>query len=164
MSMAKHCPLCSKRVLSHSRVLKCTVCNHEFHIACCNFTAEESADRNDWYCPPCLLECVPFCNIIEEDEYKSAIYSRHSDEPIDFSILDRLAFNPFEWNQDTNTPLGEVDPDIQYFSSPCFSSNQNCDYHTECTFNRYTTKYNLNESHGISLYCHNVHSLAAHDR
>ena len=122
--MAKHCQLCSKRVLSHSRVLKCIICSHEFHIACCNITVTELPDRNDWYCTSCVQDCIPFCNIIEDDEYKSAIYSLHSDKPIDISILDQLAFNPFEWNQDNNTPLSDLHlHTIQYFSSPSFSNN-----------------------------------------
>ena len=149
--------------MSHSKVLKCEVCNHEYHIACCNINVDELPGIDRWFCSICTQDCFPFYSIIEEDEYKSAIYSLHTDKPINFYDLDQLTFNPFEWNQHNNTPLNEVDPDIQYFSSPCFSSNQSCDYHTEDSFDKHMAKKKLVASRGISLYAHNVRSLPKHD-
>ena len=161
--MAKRCPHCSKRILSHSRVLKCMICCNEFHIACCNYDRNEFIDRKDWFCISCVQDCLPFCNILEDDEYKSAIYSLYSDKPINVSILDQLVYNPFEWNQENSTPLFDIDPDSQYFSNSCFSNNQPCDYHTEETFNKYVEKNKLQNNHGISLFAHNIRSLPKHD-
>ena len=116
--MAKHCMLCTKKILSHSKILKCMVCSNEFHIACCNISRKELPDiSHDWYCTSCVENSMPFYNIREDDEFKSAIYSLHSDNPIDVSVLDELAFNPFDWNHDNNTHLSDLDPDIQFFSS-----------------------------------------------
>ena len=138
MTMAKRCLLCVKRILSHSKILKCRACSQEFHIACCNVTRSELSEISpDWYCTTCVQDAIPFCNIVEDDDFRSAIFSLHSDKPINANILDQLAFNPFEWNQDNATPLTDVDPDIQVFSNPSFSSNQTCDCHTEDTFNKY---------------------------
>ena len=161
--MAKQCPTCYKRILSHSRILKCTVCTHEYHISCCNVNADDLPGISYWFCTFCIKDCLPFLSIVEDEEYKSVIYSLHSDKPIDMNNLDQLVFNPFEWNQGNNTPLSEVDPDLQYFSNPCFSSIQICDYHTEESFNKYIAKKKITASHGISIFAHNVRSLPKHD-
>ena len=52
---------------------------------------------------------------------------------------------------------------MQYFSNPCFSQIQACDYYTEDTFNHFTIANNLSKSGGISLYAHNVRSIPKHD-
>ena len=164
MTMAKHCLICTQKILSHSRVLKCMVCNLEYHIACCNITRDEASSISpEWYCATCVQDCIPFYNIVDDGEFKSTIFSLHSDKPIDASILDNLAFNPFEWNQENDTPLADADPDIQYFSNPSYSNSQICDYHTEETFNKYAVNKDLIASKGISIFSHNVRSLPRHN-
>jgi len=135
--MAKLCGLCQKRILSHSKVLKCNHCNCESHIKCYNLTENEASIIHDWFCKFCIYENIPFCNLEDTNEFQSAIYSLYSDDPLDFNELDKLTFNPFEWNQDTTTPMNELDPDLQYFSDPCYSNNYKCDYHLENSFNTF---------------------------
>ena len=161
--MAKLCDICKKRILSHSRIQKCVKCCCESHISCCNLTKEDSANIKEWLCIYCVSNALPFCSIEDDNEFKSVIHSLVSDRPIDFEILDKLMFNPFEWNCDIDTPLNDLDPDLQYFSNPSYSSNYSCDYHTEETFNNHVTKHNLNSKNSISLYAHNVRSLPQHD-
>ena len=163
VNMAKNCGVCNRRILSHSRVLKCSNCYCELHISCCNITANESALIKDWLCIMCISHVLPFNHLDDDNEFKSALQSLASEVPLDFEALDKLIFNPFEWNYDVITPMNELDPDLQYFSHSCFSNNYLCDYHTEETFNNYTTKHKINSGLNISIYAHNVRSLPKHD-
>ena len=118
---------------------------------------------NEWICKFCPYDTLPFCHIDDDNEFSSAIYSLYSDKPLDFETLDKLLFRPFEWNQDTYTPMNDMDPDLQYFSNPCYSNNNACDYFLEDTFNSFTNKHKLNTGGGISMISHNVRSISKHD-
>ena len=102
--MAKNCNVCNKRILSHSRVLKCINCTSECHISCCNLTAKDTTLIKEWLCIICISEILPFNHLDDDNEFKSALQSLASNVPLDFEALENLVFNPFEWNFDVNTP------------------------------------------------------------
>ena len=84
------------------------------------------------------------------------------DNKIDFVELEKLVFNPFEWNENINFPMCDLDPDLQYFADSRFSNNRSCDYYTEETFNSFIEKEQLLDRNSPSYLLHNVRSIAKH--
>ena len=51
-----------------------------------------------------------------------------------FHEMSNKIFNPFEINDSIDTPLTEVDPDIQFYSSVQYIQSTKCDYYLEDKF------------------------------
>ena len=47
---------------------------------------------------------------------------------MDFTVLNEYNLTPFEWNSKTTSPLFDLDPDMQFYSEPKFSNQNDCDY------------------------------------
>ena len=114
-----------------------------------------------WWCIICLKNALPFC-AIDDDEFRDVVYCQQYERILDFSQLDKLVFNPFELNDKYELPMCDLDPDIQFFSDPRFSNNNNCDYHTQDTFNRCLVDRNSSLRNGLSIYLHNIKSICKH--
>ena len=70
----------------------------------------------------CSMEFFPFNWMDDDDEFSAAIFDLHDTESaIPFHLLANsdLTFSPFEFNDDGNSPLSDMDPDVQYFSTQC---------------------------------------------
>ena len=54
-------------------------------------------------------------------------------------------FSPFELNEDSNLPLIDSDPDVQFYNNQCNYSLHSCDYYLEDAFNKKSSrsKYSL---------------------
>lgn len=70
--MVSTCSLCNGRVLSHSRILNCSVCQCQTHIQCLpqvNHTDSifTERNRNSWICTYCVQDIFPF-NYTDDDE------------------------------------------------------------------------------------------------
>ena len=44
-------------------------------------------------------------------------------------------FVPFEINQESNTPVSEIDPDLQFYTESNYIQKTKCDYYLEDSFN-----------------------------
>ena len=77
--------------------------------------------------------------------------------------LNNKLFVPFELDEDdTNLPLGEADPDLNYYNTISGGSISNCDYHTEDTFFKLINDYDIENNNTFSI-CHaNIRSLPKH--
>ena len=85
---------------------------------------------NVWFCTKCSASILPFNNIDDDTEYLETIYEWQSSElQIPFNLLvseDRI-FSPFSLNEDVTMPLGDTDPDIQFYNSQCNRYLHSCD-------------------------------------
>ena len=52
----------------------------------------------------------------------------------DFHEMNSKVFIPFEMNESIDTPLTEMDPDIQYYSYSNYTHGAKCDYYLEDHF------------------------------
>ena len=93
--MANYCLECLKRILSHSRTLKCTICEGSVHVACNNTSRDEAEDMVDWICIYCMQQAMPFYNIVDEDCLKSAIYEQLFEGRLDFEELNEKNISAF---------------------------------------------------------------------
>ena len=161
--MDDRCLLCNSKLLTHSVRLNCIFCNNSAHIGCMNISRDEAKEMSDWICILCLQNTLPFIGIYEDSEYKTTIYENIYGNSLDYTKLNSLLFNPFEWNEiDTHIPMCDVDPDIQFFSESRFFNCQPCEYYTLKTLDKLYSDKSLKESTGVSMFLHNIRSLPRH--
>ena len=77
---------------------------------------------------------------------------------MDFTVLNEYNLTPFEWNSKTTSPLFDLDPDMQFYSEPKFSNQNDCDYMSIEDFSSVSTELSIKSS-CMSLLCYNVRSL-----
>ena len=161
--MSNVCPVCLKRVLSHAQRLQCDNCHKIVHLSCLsNVTKHDELyiNRHDniWYCPVCMQDALPLMRL-EDDEYMDVIFNWKRDEKhVSIEELNNMIFIPFEINdQNTFSPLFEIDPDIQFFNS--LANNLSvCDYYLEDSFNKKCTDLHIDQT-CFSLLHTNIRSM-----
>ena len=73
--MANICNICSKRVLSHAKVITCALCKQKCHCKCISIKTSEISSllhNDDWYCVLCISDILPFNHISDDTEYLQA--------------------------------------------------------------------------------------------
>ena len=112
--------MCNSRILSHSVIMKCGICNTKYHSKCINFNHNDvtylSGLSYCWICMQCNSDILPFNNLESDDMFIEALYELTSDGSIDLSKIKDLIFNPFTLNENNNVPLFETDPDINFYN------------------------------------------------
>ena len=68
-------------------------------------------------------------------------------------------FSPFELNEDSNLPLIDSDPDVQFYNNQCNYSLHSCDYYLEDAFNKKVADLNI-PSRCLSMIHTNIRSVA----
>ena len=117
-----------------------------------------------WYCTDCTGTLFPFNSISDQSEFINAIsenWSAH--EAITLNDLNNKLFVLFELDEDdTSLPLGESDPDLNYYNTISGGSISNCNYHTEDSFFKLVNDYDIENNNTFSI-CHaNIRSLPRH--
>ena len=75
--------------------------------------------------------------------------------------MNKKVFIPFEINDQSDTPLTEIDPDLQFYLETNYIRNTKCDYYMEDTFiKKFSTPGNHNKK--LSLLDLNIKSLPRH--
>ena len=123
------CQLCTKRILSHAYKITCANCRETMHLNCLRFTSKEDATcstfvSNEWFCPVCIKENIPFANITCEDEYMSTILDLNASySAVSLNLLENqhLIFNLSEVNDDSYAHLNDIDA-ICLNQNFCFST------------------------------------------
>ena len=141
--MILKCHICKKNILSHCRKLKCTKCCSFAHSICYDICDGDITDPDDWLCRCCLSETLPFYHYTDQNEFLSDLYSCINNKPMDFTVLNEYNLTPFEWNSKTTSPLFDLDPDMQFYSEPKFSNQNDCDYMTIEDFSRVSTELSI---------------------
>ena len=143
-SIMADCNICSKRVLNHSFYLNCQVCCSKVHLKCLSQVSKNDSifknrDTDIWYCTKCMGSILPFNNIDDDHEYNRIIYDLQcKNNPIPYDLLasgDKI-FSPLELNDDASSPLGDKDPDLQFYNDQFRSVLQSCDYYIEDSLNQ----------------------------
>ena len=161
-----NCNVCNKRVLAHSHHLNCHICQCNVHIKCLpNVTKTNDLyvkrNENKWFCTLCMMDILPFNHFEEDEQFKLAILEmKMNNLPItlDDLIGQHKIFSPFEINNDENSPMFDIDPDIQYYNSVSKANMQACSYHTEDTFNDKISTMNVTPD-CLSLLHSNIRSI-----
>ena len=79
-------------------------------------------DSNIWFCTECSQSMFPFNHFMDDKDFLIALEENLCTEPsIPFEFLsnnDKI-FTPFDFNDESSSPLTEVDPDIQFYNDQC---------------------------------------------
>ena len=150
----------------HSFQLCCSNCQTLVHVKCLPFVTKNDSiyverDSNIWFCSKCCIDIFPF-NSLEDEEYSDAILDLHdSESAVPFHLLfdTETAFSPFEFNDDGNSPLSDIDPDIQYFATHCNQLLSSSNYFLEDSFNKKLKDLNI-PSNCLSLFHSNIRSAS----
>ena len=159
------CNVCDRKVLRHSYQMKCTLCNNRVHLNCLpSLTKADSLyierETNNWYCYNCTAYIFPFNHLTEQDDFINALaenYLTESCMSLHFIQSNDRVFQPFELNVDADSPLSDIDPDLQYYHNQ-YQSNISCDYYLEDSFNKRISSLNI-DKRSFSLIHSNIRSI-----
>ena len=137
--MAK-CKGCLRNVLRHSLNLCCSTCSGFMHRECIPLSREEytslSGKSEDWICIKCIENILPFNNITDDIEFHDVVLELKTGVSNLYQRFQEKVFVPFELNElDTNLPLFDIDPELQFFSDVNQNLLQGSDYYVEETLN-----------------------------
>ena len=162
MISRKKCPTCLRKVQSFCYKISCSLCRNVYHANCISWSHNDIVfNRDSWFCNNCLNNELPFHHIEEENEFQAVITESRLGFPALYQNFDELVFNPFEINDDTSSPLDEIDPDFQFFTSSQYLEGTKCDYYLEDSFISKISSNTLYEGQ-LSLYHMNCRSLPKH--
>ena len=106
-----------------------------------------------WYCPPCLQSIFVYNHYDEDQDFFAAVLEGILDHTFRLHEINSKVFSPFEINQDLDTPLSEIDPDLQYYSESNYIQNMNCEYYFEDSFQNNISN-NTNYCNKMSFFPH----------
>ena len=107
-------------------------------------------------CETCKNKLQSFCTSTQ-----CANCCNHAMEnfPFDFHEMNSNVFIPFEINASIDTPLTEMDPEIQYYLNSNYTHGAKCDYYLEDQFISKVVEKNCNR---LSFFHLNVKSIPKH--
>ena len=111
--MACRCKVCCKDILIRQPNVTCNLCKCNFHIRCVYTDITEN-----WFCVQCNSDIFPFNHIVDDDEFKFALFCL--DNTIDFNRMISLKFNPLSFEELMRNSHQSIDlNDISTPSSKC---------------------------------------------
>ena len=110
---------------------------------------------NFLYCSYCFGDIFEYNHIDDDNEFYSAILEGMLDLPFNVHDMSKKVFVPFEINDEFDTPLSEIDPDMQLYLESNYIKNTKCDYYIEDTFAK-------NPGTEDSMFHMNIKSLPKH--
>ena len=113
------CNTCHKKVMAHSKSVKCTLCLDSIHTKCLpyysasNITHAETPS-NSWSCLRCLATIFPFSCIEDPLNFQDSINNPINQIP-DILQLQDMVYDPFlTTDDDGRGVLGDIDPDLNF--------------------------------------------------
>jgi len=158
--VVKTCYVCSQRVLSHSHHLDCSKCHDTCHLRCLRLVDKTNSlyinrHNNSWLCTICISDALPFVQIDDDDEYDSCIRQEYGEDDV---FINDAIFNPFDISEDVDSPLYDIDPDVNYFQQVGLTNNIDCKYYMERSFAEQVSKHGVTDQ-SFSILHANLRSL-----
>ena len=165
-SQSFKCNICQKRVLKHSYHMECSLCKRMCHLKCLQRINKDDEiytkrHENLFYCTTCMCLKETFAfNQLDDTCFNEAISQlgeKHT--AVTFEILQNqeLIFSPFDFNDSTDSPLNDVDPDIQFYSERFSETLHSCNYYLSNLVNEEINKKRINDN-CFSLLHSNIRS------
>ena len=158
------CNICLSRLQSHSCYLSSCVCEGKYHINCLPCISKNDSiymERNlsQWICTRCSQDIFPFNHCEDDDDFIESLSGLWNIKPTNsFSKASDKLFLPFELNTSTNSPLCDVDPDLNLYCNFHNTYLPPCDYYSEDTFNSLCKNNTIVDSQ-LSLIHSNIRSF-----
>ena len=138
--MYEKCKRCRGNILSHTIYMGCCVCKYKIHLQCIPISRNEYDEllgkSDDWICPLCLTEILPFNHYEDDTNYCDALMDMFYG--IDhFSVrFQENIFIPFELTDfEKRLPIFDIDPDLHFFQNINRDMFQISKYYMEDPFN-----------------------------
>ena len=128
------CKTCQKKVQSFSYKICCMNCKITFHAKRVHSDKDDIHDVNFWHCSYCLGDKLFYNHIDDGNELYFTILEGMLDCPFNVHDMSKKVFIPFEINDEFDTPLTEIDPDMQFYLESIYIKNTKREYYTEDTF------------------------------
>ena len=143
------CNVCHVKIMTHSKILRCSLCHNVYHIKCITLNKKEQQEythmANEWTCPHCYRDIFPFNNIEDDEEFV-----RNACPTI--PLMNDKIFTPFELNENNNNlTIHDVDPDINYYHDINYLLTYKCHYYHEDSFSNEVIKQSVPNMFSI---CH----------
>ena len=135
--MIENCQVCEKKILNHSKIKSCHVCEKIFHLNCISVNSFEVSslilDPN-WICVLCNSTLFPFNHFYEDEDFFDALSTKDHFE-LNWESFRDLIFNPLsDDHNDFSIPIDDADPDQNFYSDLVYHSATLCQYYTENKF------------------------------
>ena len=135
------CPVCCKRILPHSKHLRCCTCKRYYHIKCLPYVNKDDSiyvnrDHNDWLCTGCSCDIFPYNHVDDDTEFIHNLSENWENKTnvIRANIVDKI-FTPFEQEDFDSLHMMDYDPDANYYQNLYNTCINKCDYYHEDSFN-----------------------------
>ena len=80
LPMDTKCLTCKRAVLPHAKQIRCVICLALRHVKSLSSNTKEQicilSCSSSWYCINCISEALPFNNIIDDEEFKDALFCK----------------------------------------------------------------------------------------
>ena len=100
-------------------------------MKCLNLDKSDMVETAMWYSSPCLQSILCIITVLKTQDFFAAALKRILDHTFSLHEINGEVFTPFEINQDLDTRLSEIYPDLQYYSESNAFQNMSCDYYFE---------------------------------
>ena len=130
-------------------------CKITYHAKCVQLDKDDIQNVNFWYCSYCLGDIFVYNHIDDDNEFYSAILEGTLDHPFNVHEMGKKLFVPFEINDEFDTPLTEIDPDMQFYLESNYIKNTKCDYYIEDTFVKNISKIQ-EQKRALSMFHMNI--------
>ena len=122
MDNLNRCICCSKKLQSHSSIMKCSACNGSYHIKCLSVGKKDSIYlnrfSNPWICVKCINESLPFNHLDDEDYYDCTVanYCHSIGKSLhELNESGEVFYSIDRADDDYLSLLYDIDPDEQYY-------------------------------------------------
>ena len=155
------CNVCRKKIQSFCYHIACNNCKMTYHVKCANLSRDDIPDVFCWYCTKCTQSIFVYNHFDDDVDFQSAVAEGMLDCSFRLHEINNKLFVPFEMNEYTETPLTEIDPDIQFYLNSQQTYDAKCDYLFEESFKEYLSKNNIDKNRNVplSLFHMNIRSM-----
>jgi hypothetical protein len=103
-NIPNNCLVCMKRIVSHEKTIKCSLCLGSTHTKCLPTYSRLDIEYaiitdNHWTCPSCLAEFFPYNTIEDTPTFINTVLNP-STHNIDLDSLNRMIYDPFDASGD----------------------------------------------------------------
>jgi hypothetical protein len=162
-NISKNCKLCTKRILTHEKIIYCSTCKHPWHHNCLpNYSATDigyaSDVANSWTCPLCLKDFFPFYEIENSVSFTQTVINPTS-LFIEIEALENMIYDPFDsTDPDDEGILSNIDPDQNFLGEIRGKAIASCKYYYTATQMDKLLDTNSNSMTSILLHL-NIRSI-----
>ena len=90
-------------------------CKITYHAKCVHLDKDDIHNVNFRYCSYYLGDILVYNHIDDDNEFYSTILEGMLDCPFNVHEISKKVFIPFEINDEFDTPLTQIDPDMQFY-------------------------------------------------